>query len=93
VAGFRHYDRHGLDRDRDLIVIDQKEDHHLALTRNVGLTWFSDEILRMILNDFVSIMLENKDSEDNRVALFLAHEESMLSWNGSYLVTEGYKSY
>jgi hypothetical protein len=37
VAGFRHYDHHVLDRDRDLFVIDQKEDQ-LASTRSVGLT-------------------------------------------------------
>ena len=35
----------GLDRDLDLLGIDQMDDH-FALKMSVGLTWFSDEILR-----------------------------------------------
>jgi hypothetical protein len=37
-----HCDRLGLDRVRDLVGIDQKEDH-LASMRSVGQAWFSDE--------------------------------------------------
>jgi hypothetical protein len=36
------------------------------------------------------LLLRNKDSEDNGVALFLAHEESMLILNSSCLVKEFY---
>jgi hypothetical protein len=38
-------------------------------------------------------MLRNKDSEDNMVVLIIAHEESMLSWNRSYLLNKDYRSY
>jgi hypothetical protein len=34
-------------------------------------------------------LLENTDSEENMVVLVVAHEESMLNWNSSYLVKEG----
>jgi hypothetical protein len=61
------------------------------------------DVVRVILNDAdaqknivlvgSSTVLWNKDSEDNIVVLFVAHEESMLSWNGSCLITEGYRLY
>jgi hypothetical protein len=47
----------------------------------------------MRLDDLFSIMLRNKDSEDNGVALFFAHEESMLSWNRSCLLKQSYRCY
>ena len=40
-----------LDRDLDLLGIDQMDDH-FALKTSVGLTWFSDEILRRDTVDF-----------------------------------------
>ncbi len=38
------------------------------------------------------MVLRSKDSEDNMVVLIMAHEESILSWNRSYLLIKDYRS-
>ena len=45
----------GLNRDLDLLGIDQMDDH-FALKMSVGLAWFSDEILR---RDTVDLLGKN----------------------------------